>query len=647
MEYQYSALPPSCMRLLLLLPGRFDDPLCGEIFEAEFPSCPDTCLYEALSYAWGAQTNWQPLYVVQPDGSSSGTINLTPNLHSALRHLRLEHSTRTIWCDLISINQSNIKERQHEIIRMADIYRNARQVTIWLGPEADQSSLAVKAIASTGSQIQLLPELRSWEPMQNADPRFSRASQEIPHSQQELEAIQRLFARSWFKRLWVRQEVTLARLAVVMVGHDQVSWTHLISAASFLDTFIRLRGKSRTAFGRDLMNLVELGCLKAYKDILEIFHACRECECTEDYDRVYGLLGLLSPERTLAIRPDYSKGPKNVYQDLVMQYHRHHQRLNILTLCEAAEAPSWVPDLHKLRLNTGVNTRVAQYCWASGEAASSVVFNEKTIETYGVKCGVLGRNAAPPIDKNSENRVMKHAIVRILREHMGEDVSLWDNNRLETLAKGLLGCIWFERTGRKNHSPLGFALLELKKWVSGDRSILDLPEGHESLVLMNHIVRVLFHGDSCQWTQDGHLGLGYSGCQEGDDIFAILGCRRLMALRKEPATERYRIVGKFDHPAYNDGEALLGELSAGWEVNYRHLLLASGRPRFEHMDGTSQWQDPRLQGVPLPNGWYEGQDQDGYPYWSRVGIERSYSDPRLTHGELRKRGVKVERLAII
>ncbi|KAH7000593.1 hypothetical protein EDB80DRAFT_724212 [Ilyonectria destructans] len=122
-----------------------------------------------------------------------------------------------------------------------------------------------------------------------------------------------------------------------------------------------------------------------------------------------------------------------------------------------------------------------------------------------------------------------------------------------------------------------------------------------------------------------------------------------MALRKQPVGERYRIVGKFDHPGYNDGEALLGKLGARWIASNKHLLLASNRPRFVHEDGSSQWLDPRLQDLALPNGWQEGQDHDGYPYWFRIGMsnQRSYSDPRLTYGELKKRGINIERLVIV
>src|SRR5579859_5412432 len=104
------------------------------------------------------------MYIISSEGSLSSTMNLGRNLHSALHHLRLEQSRRIIWCDFICINQANLKERAQEVARMADIYRKARRVVVWLGPEADESALATKTIEYTGSQIRIEPELRAWKP---------------------------------------------------------------------------------------------------------------------------------------------------------------------------------------------------------------------------------------------------------------------------------------------------------------------------------------------------------------------------------------------------------------------------------------------------------------------------------------------------
>jgi hypothetical protein len=709
--YQYGPLSVSAIRLLSLLPGQAGDPLRGEIFDVDFSHHLDLTHYEALSYVWGHELSPHSVSIVQAAGTGAegvvGTVSLGANLYSALCHLRLEHSPRTIWCDRLCIDQDNNEERACQVARMADVYQRAQRVIVWLGPEADDSALAMKAMRYTGQQVQIDCNTRTWQPAPDADPSFAWGAQHdtFPFSHAELEATQKLVARSWFKRLWTRQEITLAKTAVVVAGHDTLPWRDFISAGFFLDSLVRLGGRGDANFGRDLFNLYELGCLQTYQGLMEILHACRACECSEDVDRVYGILGLLSStpstsqsqsqyhhhhhqkqsrhqqQQRINIQPDYSrdKGAKSAYRDLVMESYRCSRRLDILALCEAPGRPSWVPDLNKLNLGTGLHTRVVPYCRASGEAAASLTLlsggggyddnDGDAVEVHGVRCGVLGRAVVDPALRGPEaltSSGLRRVIREILREHMGGgDVSQWNRGRLRALVQGLLGSIWNERTGRKNHSSLAFAMVELQRWVlevegdpgglsDDDSGSLDT-HSVNSRILFNHISRVLFRGDSCRLVQDHDgrlgLGLGFDGCREGDVLYTVLGCRRLITLRREPGRgpDRYRVIGKFDHPRYNDGEALFGDLGTGWSAQYQHGLRGSNRPMFAHDDGTWQWQDPRLQSVALPRGWREGEDQNGYPYWFQVGQEDepSDSDPRLTCDELRKRGVKVERLVIV
>jgi len=672
MTYQYCTLPRSNIRLCRLFSGRPGEPLRGEIFEVAFPpndAGGNLHPYEALSYVWGREASPEPILVAKAGAvghlQEAAPMSLGANLHSALSHLRLEHSDRVIWCDRICIDQANLAERAREVARMADIYRRARRVIVWLGPEAEDSGLALNALRYAGSQVRINPKTRTWRAAPDGDPRFSWEAQHAgsPFSQAEMCAIKKLVARRWFKRLWTRQEITLASTAVIRAGHDEVAWGAFVSAAVFLDSLVRLRGHSDAVLARDLFNIYELGCLKEYRGPVEVLHACRACECTEQIDRVYGVLGLLAIHRPLAIRPDYTKPAKKAYQDLVLEAYNRDKTLDMLALCEAAETPSWVPDLDKLRLNTGLHIRVVPYCRASGEGAASLSLSrgDNTIEVYGVRCGVVDRAIAQPLlsKKKSPDKILED-IVDILREQLGHHVSLWNRSRLESTAKGLLGTLWHERTGRQNHSCLAFAMTELQNWASNKSIQGDPPHAMSSgnwldqgpsRVLFNHITRVLFHGDSCRLTEDGDIGLGFSGIKEGDILFAILGCRRLLALRQEPDMEggKYRVIGKFDHPRYNDGEAFLGELGPGWQISYRHGLSASNRPLFEHEDKISQWQDPRLQSVPLPEGWREDQDEDGIPYWCRTDGAggRSVFDPRLSPHELRNRGVKLENLVIV
>ncbi|CZR49862.1 uncharacterized protein FPRO_16069 [Fusarium proliferatum ET1] len=123
----------SSFRLLELLPSsNRTDPLVGRLVDSDITFQPD---YEALSYVWGDMTPVRYINLGDQD------MSITPNLHSALIHLRSPDTVRTLWVDALCINQSVHGERNQQVRIMGDIYKSARQVVVWLGDAADDSHL--------------------------------------------------------------------------------------------------------------------------------------------------------------------------------------------------------------------------------------------------------------------------------------------------------------------------------------------------------------------------------------------------------------------------------------------------------------------------------------------------------------------------
>ncbi|KAH7012701.1 heterokaryon incompatibility, partial [Microdochium trichocladiopsis] len=83
--------------------------------------------YEALSYTWGATEGIQRAITVD-----NGKIQVTPNLHTALCHLRTD-KPRLLWIDALCINQNDQEEKAQQIALMGNIYRKAEQVVAFLG----------------------------------------------------------------------------------------------------------------------------------------------------------------------------------------------------------------------------------------------------------------------------------------------------------------------------------------------------------------------------------------------------------------------------------------------------------------------------------------------------------------------------------
>jgi hypothetical protein len=128
-------------RVLSLLPSAsLSDPIDVRLFEVDLSHNPP---FEALSYAWG-------------DGRTKVAINcsgkelhVTRNCDTALRHLRLPNTTRTLWVDAICIDQreESIAERNQQVKIMGDIYSSASRVLIWLGEATPFQGLAIRFLA--------------------------------------------------------------------------------------------------------------------------------------------------------------------------------------------------------------------------------------------------------------------------------------------------------------------------------------------------------------------------------------------------------------------------------------------------------------------------------------------------------------------
>jgi hypothetical protein len=140
----YSALKTGEIRLVMLLPARMGAQIHVNLYSVELSkSSPPS--YEALSYTWGSNTNPECIHV-----NGSGLLEVTRNLEEALQHLRSIDTPRILWIDAICVNQGDLSERSEQVPRMAEIYSLAHHVVIWLGPAADESSLAIKTLGHIG-----------------------------------------------------------------------------------------------------------------------------------------------------------------------------------------------------------------------------------------------------------------------------------------------------------------------------------------------------------------------------------------------------------------------------------------------------------------------------------------------------------------
>jgi hypothetical protein len=157
-------------------------------------------VYRAVSYTWGTP---KICHQILANGKQ---FTVRDNLFVLLCHLRRKSDQEWFWIDAICIDQNYIQERNHQVGLMANIYRGADAVIIWLGEAADDSDLAKRFLARCGSN-------RRPKPPQSL------------FSEEEIVAVSKRWRRRYWKRVWVIQEIVLARDIEVRCGNLAVSRT--------------------------------------------------------------------------------------------------------------------------------------------------------------------------------------------------------------------------------------------------------------------------------------------------------------------------------------------------------------------------------------------------------------------------------------
>lgn len=233
-KYEYEALDPESkqIRLLTILPGNCLSGVRVIINVVELNE-ENTPKYEALSYVWGSASNPRNI-IVALGAKKLATLSVTHNLATALPYLRHQSMPRTMWIDAICINQEDVAERGQQVGRMGDIYSMADRVVAWLGPGNTKTKQAFSTLYHISLEAdfdwarqEVQPKSRQTE--SSLDSRHGHFNKAISHS------ILYLLRNPWFGRLWVRQELCLAKAnAQLQCGYKYLPWSEFCNSIGFL-----------------------------------------------------------------------------------------------------------------------------------------------------------------------------------------------------------------------------------------------------------------------------------------------------------------------------------------------------------------------------------------------------------------------------
>ena len=299
--------------------------------------------YEALSYCWGDSTLNKGIIC------NGKRLWITTNLYEALCRLQDRHGTRTIWADAVCINQSNIKERNHQVRLMRQIYEAATHVNVWLGEHDDESRRGIALISAIGKAENKLVSLDFDELRYTT---FLHQNGLPERSDKSWKALFTLFKRPWFARSWIVQEVAVAVSVRFQCGDDIVALDDIMSA---LGLSYMLSEKTEST---NCLHFVQVASTRqdvqrgTHLSMLSLVQRHRITLATDPRDKIFAFIGIASDGsgNALCTQPDYHRLYPEVYWDFTVQMLEQERNLDILSIPSGFRAkclPTWVPDFSR------------------------------------------------------------------------------------------------------------------------------------------------------------------------------------------------------------------------------------------------------------------------------------------------------------
>ena len=643
-RYHYSPIDKEAseIRLMTLLPGTFGSKVCLTINSAVLSdiSAPE---YEALSYAWGSAKRSAKICVIGAGGERA--LAVTRNLAEALQYLRYEDRPRVLWIDAICVDQDNIPERGHQVVRMAEIYPQASRVVVWLGPERDDSALAFQVLNDLGSTVEV-----NWAAMQvrplSGDLYDHWLKKPLPfvEDRKTSASIKRLLNRSYFKRLWIWQEIRLARTgAHMMCGEKKMLWD------TFRNAMMCIQCKATTLppnLNDGTQQVLDFSIYARSQSRLEtLIYKTRYAECTDERDKIYAILNLAQGSVTL--EPDYSRPTEEVFKSVVLGLATKLKDLTVLTHCEmrvnqASRVASWVPDWTIPSEGTMISNQAA----CLGTQAQAHCNDQNMLVVSGCLVDTLHVVEQMPPTTTFPTRIPQLGTIvrKFMRGHTEDEPYVAGGLVIDALCRTL--CCNTFAGGFMPPVPDFPDLQESKEHV---RNLMD----PHKLVQMHRYfegVNTMTLGRAFFRTRNGYIGLAPSSIKSGDQACVVLGCRSPLILRPTD-DQRYMLVGECYVDGFMDGEALLGTLPSNWQYVRRYFpdLGQNYDVLMETTTGDIQVEDPRL--GPLPVGWHIADHGKKHAYSrfsnEQMGVYGTVEDPRLSPEALKARGVKLQDICLV
>lgn len=590
--------------------------------------------YEALSYAWGDPKRTTTIKV------GGQAFAATISLESALQHLRSTDGTRQLWVDALCINQGDNEERSAQVQTMSNIYRGASCVLIWLGKIDEKSALAFDMVErsitpSIDDMISRFPErfadwgnsrdeirLKVKEHFNNLFHRVSlcQLARTMDANLYDfdrdpticMEAISHTFSPegkfSWWKRLWVVQEVLHARQARFVCGTRSISLDDL---PRVLDGLAYCAASAKTWFAlRNLIHVLTLEEIRIGNSLFDdrepnqslerSMKTFQTRECSDPRDRIYSLINV-SHFNVSQILPDYSKNALQVFIEASRAIISESRSLNMIIWLKCTQItlnppsqlnnlPTWVPDFSNWPKPVGIRmtseTRPfftedqhGLYKAAGTSKLEPTVFKDEEefiLELKGIFVDTIDTISSPTWKKVDGKKTESF---RFLEPEVLDNDYITGGSTEDAFWRTLLKDLHCSPDGptlsgaRIPEDQIARQRWLFQHWTGRDGGSLSVSTGthHGPEYFIETLMRRENKGViTFITTKLGYMGLVERNVEKGDSVFVVRGCSVPLILRpthaKESGGSQYTLICRAYVHGIMDGEMLSDVIGQRWEL---------------------------------------------------------------------------------
>lgn len=301
--FRHDELPSDHIRLVRLHKAELGSTVCIDIFAVKHDAAPH---YEALSYRWDEES---PKIVIHANGTP---MKIMVPVHEFLVWLQTEQHEPLLWIDSLCIDQdpaTEASEKEVQILLMGHIFSQADRVLVWLG-ELDLVDKVIALVAALADGSHVPFQLTSENLVDRGD-------------QSAWEALCHLLSHAWFTRIWVAQEVILAKDVCLIVGNTTIAWdqfckslppvTAEVGQRLYAQRTLAVAALQGLAMAYQLQELRLSG--KTRWDMGELLELSVTMKATRPHDQIYGVLGLCDVQQyPWLLQPRYDLPVSEVFR---------------------------------------------------------------------------------------------------------------------------------------------------------------------------------------------------------------------------------------------------------------------------------------------------------------------------------------------